>query len=168
MKKITKIFVHHSASDWGNANEIRKWHKEKGWADIGYHFVILNGYTNYEDFKNNRKFDFLVGQIECGRYLNADEWLEANEVGAHVYGFNTDSIGICLIHNSSNYDQRMIGSLMNILFELVLKFNIPIENIKGHYEVEPNKPDCPSIDMDRIRMALKNRIKLGSNYINQQ
>lgn len=42
-KETNAIFVHCAATkpsqDIG-VREIRQWHKEKGWLDIGYHFVI--------------------------------------------------------------------------------------------------------------------------------
>jgi N-acetylmuramoyl-L-alanine amidase len=42
-KSTAYLVVHCSAtqpkSDIG-AKEIRQWHREKGWIDIGYHFVI--------------------------------------------------------------------------------------------------------------------------------
>lgn len=152
--KINKIFIHHSASNWGNALVIDEWHKDRGWKGIGYHFVIQNGIPTYDDYKNNRKFNTLVGEIECGRHLDADPWLEANEIGAHAYGYNRDSVGICLIHKEGKYDKKMLKKLFNLVIELIDKYDIPIENVWGHYEADDNKPDCPSINMNKFRKRL--------------
>jgi len=35
------------------------------------------------------------------------------------------------------------------------KFDINVENVLGHYEVETGKPHCPSIDMNKFRFGLK-------------
>jgi len=159
MKKIKRIIIHHSASEWGNAFTIDKWHKEKGWSGIGYHWIINNGYTNYSDYKNNRKFYELIGSIECGRTLDADEWIQANEKGAHAYGYNSDSIGICLIHKTGKYHKKMLNKLFSFLVELIIKFNIDIDNIVGHCELDSKKPECPSIDMEKLRNDLKNHFE---------
>ena len=38
--KTDLIVLHHSASADVSAAEIHGWHRAKGWAGIGYHFVI--------------------------------------------------------------------------------------------------------------------------------
>ncbi len=48
-KEIKRIIIHHSASDFGDAKLIDKWHKERGWKGIGYHFVVLNGKRRSKD-----------------------------------------------------------------------------------------------------------------------
>lgn len=158
-KKIKRIILHHSASEWGTVLDINQWHLERGWQGCGYHFIIQNGIPTYEDYKNNRKFYELVGEIECGRKLDADEWLEADEKGAHAYGYNSDSIGICLIHKKGQYEDRMISKLFRFVVELVIRFDIEIDNIVGHYELDNNKPNCPSIDMEHFRNKLKKHFK---------
>ena len=54
--------------------EVDRWHKERGWAGIGYHFYITGD-----------------GVIHQGREL---EW-----VGVHTAGRNNVSIGICFAGN---------------------------------------------------------------------
>lgn len=74
-RPLQEIIVHCSATrpsqDIGAA-EIRKWHLERGFNDIGYHYVIRRD-----------------GTVEKGRALNV--------VGAHCKGHNAYSIGICLV-----------------------------------------------------------------------
>lgn len=47
MRKIDKLIIHCSATPEGRAvsvKDIDKWHREKGYNGIGYHYVIgLNG-----------------------------------------------------------------------------------------------------------------------------
>ena len=51
MREITKVIVHCAATPEGRdvaTEEIKRWHtEERGWSDIGYHWVIeLDGSTN--------------------------------------------------------------------------------------------------------------------------
>ena len=42
-RMIKEIIVHCTATPEGKdytVNDIRRWHREKGWSDIGYHYVI--------------------------------------------------------------------------------------------------------------------------------
>lgn len=75
MRKIDKIIVHCADTPEGRdvrAEEIRRWHKAKGWNDIGYHYVID-----------------IDGTIEAGRDIEC--------AGAHTQGQNATSIGICYV-----------------------------------------------------------------------
>tara|TARA_R100000541_G_scaffold54509_1_gene63010 strand:+ start:571 stop:990 length:420 start_codon:yes stop_codon:yes gene_type:complete len=76
MRKINKIIIHCTATPEGrdvSLKEVRQWHtKERGWSDIGYHFLVL-----------------LDGSVEEGRPLE--------RTGAHTKGHNWDSIGIAYV-----------------------------------------------------------------------
>lgn len=75
MRDIKEIIIHCSATTEGrdfHATDIDRWHRERGFKEIGYHYVIT-----------------LDGSVEKGR----DEW----QVGAHCRGHNAKSIGICYI-----------------------------------------------------------------------
>lgn len=127
MREITKIIVHCSATKEGkhfNAKDITKWHLERGFNDIGYHYVVL-----------------LDGKVEVGR--------PEIKVGAHCKGYNTNSIGICYIGgldaNGKSKDTRtpeQKESLLILLKELKKKY--PKATIHGHREFA-NK-DCPCFD----------------------
>ena len=71
--RVERIVVHHSASHPGSttAELIRAWHKDRGWSDIGYHFVIE-----------------VDGVVKLGRPIS--------QIGAHVANHNTGSVGICV------------------------------------------------------------------------
>lgn len=75
MRKIKEIILHCAATPEGKefyASDIDRWHKERGFLKIGYHYVID-----------------LDGTIEKGR--------PEPEVGAHCTNHNKYSIGICTI-----------------------------------------------------------------------
>ncbi len=87
------VVLHHSASRDVPAAEIHAWHLAKGWAGIGYHFVIR---------KN--------GSIERGRPLEM--------IGAHAGpDVNGHSIGICLAGDFMKEvpDAAQIELLINLL-----------------------------------------------------
>ena len=75
MRKITEIIVHCTATPegrWHTVADVDRWHRQRGFFGIGYHFLVL-----------------LDGTIATGRPL----W----RVGAHCTGHNTHSVGICYV-----------------------------------------------------------------------
>lgn len=75
MRQINLIVVHCSATPEGRdvtAADINKMHIARGFKKIGYHYVVR-----------------LDGTVEKGR--------NENEIGAHVKGYNANSIGVCYV-----------------------------------------------------------------------
>lgn len=133
--------------------EVKKWHtdpkpKGNGWADIGYHYVIPNG-----QIKPDYYLDSMNGAVEMGRPIDGDMIVEAGEQGAHAYGYNSDSIGVCLIAKDK-ITPYQIGGLIILVSDLMEKFEISLENVVGHYELDPKKT-CPNIDMKAFRTILE-------------
>lgn len=130
MRDINSIIIHCSATppslDIG-ADEIRTWHKAKGWNDIGYHFVIRRD-----------------GTLEPGRPVAL--------AGAHARGHNKDSIGICYIGGideqgraDDNITEPQLDALGQLL--ITLGHTYPdVDEIKGHRDTGANKA-CPSFDV---------------------
>ena len=121
-----KIILHCSATkenaDFSSA-DIKQWHLQRGFNNIGYHYVVR-----------------LDGTIEAGR--------NENEIGAHCTGQNKDSIGICYIGGldkdgkpKDTRTKEQKEALYNLVGKLMLKYNITVENIHCHYEFA-NKA-CP-------------------------
>lgn len=131
MRNITQIIVHCSASpdymDIGAAT-IRKWHLERGWSDIGYHYVVRRN-----------------GEIEKGR---PDE-----KMGAHARGANSNSIGIVWV-GTNNPSPEQEKSLFSLIHYLMGKYNVKIENVLGHYEAVETDKTCPNLNMNRVRAEL--------------
>ncbi len=127
MRRIDKIIIHSSATpssmDIG-AEEIDKWHKDRGFRCIGYHFVIRRN-----------------GVLERGR--------DVGETGAHARGYNINSIGICWVggvnyNGSKPEDNRTLkqkDSMIKLISAIVLLFDV---KILGHRNVSNTK--CPSFD----------------------
>jgi N-acetylmuramoyl-L-alanine amidase len=139
LRQIKKLIIHCSDSTFGNVEQIRKWHLEKGWADIGYHYVVCNGKIHSES-EYKKEFD---GKIESGRAIERP--------GAHCEGDNYDSIGICLI-GIDIFTPLQIESLLTIIERTRERFGKIA--IKGHYEMpsgKKQKKTCPNIDMVEFR-----------------
>lgn len=124
------IFVHCSATkpsqDIG-VDTIRMWHKQQGWLDVGYHFVIKRD-----------------GTVESGRPVDV--------VGSHVKDWNSRSVGVCLVGGidangkfEANFTPAQMNALRNKLAELKVLY--PQADIKAHHDVAPKA--CPSFDLQR-------------------
>lgn len=157
-----KAIVHNSASEWGHQSIIDTWHRKR-WGDrlrvkdgiaCGYHVVILNGLPTSDHIGHgddpDRVIKILDGQIEIGRPLDADDELEAHEIGAHAYGFNRDTLSVCLI-GDNYFTRNQIVSLIKVLKWWDFHFRIRTRDIMGHYELPNTNKSCPNLDMNRIR-----------------
>lgn len=150
--KPTAIVVHESASRYGDAALIRRWHKSQGWSDIGYHTVILNGRRD-NPYTYKAKLD---GKIEPGR--------AENKLGAHCAadGMNAKALGVCLIGipGRDGYPTKAQKSaLVHYLAVKCKQYGIPVSAITQHSDHEPAKPLCASLDMHEIRQLVAEAMK---------
>lgn len=123
MRRIDKIIIHCSDSPKGRPDtidDIDRWHKERGFVRVGYHFVV-----------------HLDGSIHPGRAISG--------MGAHCSGQNKNSIGICYIGGANGEDTRTHAQKI-ALESLIrcLKAEFPGAKVYGHRDFS-NK-DCPSFD----------------------
>lgn len=137
MLRINFLAIHCSATPATatkvNAAEIRRWHRQNGWRDIGYHYVICRD-----------------GLIEKGR--------PDDQPGAHEPRINGQSIAICLVGGSppigspehqkglgeNNYTPAQWASLEKLVRELHAKH--PAAEVLGHRDVPGVRKACPSFD----------------------
>ena len=143
-RKSTKYVVVHTAAYDGDcsAETIKRWHKSQGWRTIGYHYVIRYN-----------------GNIEIGR--------TESEIGAHVRGLNSKSIGICCSGHGDirDFTDAQYESLYNLLMNIAARFQIDTDNIIGHRECYkilgvPVRKTCPGkrVSMSNIRKTFESRI----------
>jgi len=146
------IVAHCSDSAFGNAALLTKWHvlpvpKGNGWSNIGYHLVILNGHLSSDLY--NYKYD---GHVETGRPLDTDDMLEKAEYGAHVYGFNHRSIGVCMIGKSDDFTNHQLESLITEIKKLKRQFQSRYDiTVCQHSDLDDKKPFCAGIHPDLMK-----------------
>lgn len=127
---VRYLVVHCSATpvsmDIGAA-DIKRWHRQQGFLDIGYHYVI----------KRN-------GEIEKGR--------EDNIPGAHARGYNHASLGICLVGGTkkdkktqeNNFTPEQFAAARILLDRLAAEY--PDAEVIGHRDLPNVVKGCPSFD----------------------
>jgi len=136
MRSITGTIIHCTATRagwWENKTtaekvaEIKRWHTNKGWSDIGYHFLIDRN-----------------GTLAAGRPIERD--------GAHVRGHNRGTIGVSLFggHGSNetddfaeNFTAAQDAALRKFLADMQARFGtMPVT---GHNEYAAKA--CPGFNV---------------------
>lgn len=131
MRDIKWIVIHCSATKLSQNFSVEKLRAShvvhNGWDDIGYHYYITKG-----------------GKLHACR--------PEDEIGAHVKGFNTKSIGVCyeggLAEDGSPEDTRTAEQLMTmhrLLLDLRRKY--PDAKVVGHRDLlRYRTKSCPCFD----------------------
>lgn len=127
MRKINEIIVHCTATPAGrqhSAADIDRWHRARGFARIGYHYVVR-----------------LDGTVEAGR--------PEESVGAHCLGHNAHSIGVVYVGGTDasgcptdTRTPRQREALLRLLYDLRQRY--PGAEIRGHRDFAAKA--CPSFD----------------------
>lgn len=170
MKKIKKVIIHSSDSPWGTAITIDDWHRKRGWKCIGYSAVITNGIPTNEMFVEKKRWHWADGQIEWGRPFDDDTFIEDSEIGAHAYGWNSDSVGICLIGKDGVFTTKQILVLEMLCQQLKKTWpHLSKQDFIGHHEIDPHKT-CPDINMKDLREFIfgvlpYEKIRFGPHHI---
>ena len=119
---VRHLVVHCSATDDDvdiGAREIHAMHLGFDWHGIGYHRVVRRD-----------------GRVEPGR---PDYW-----VGAHVYGQNESSLGVCLIGRDS-FTPAQFDALEDVL--RTWRIASPGARICGHCDFSTTTKTCPNFDV---------------------
>ncbi len=114
--KTDYIVLHHAAASRCTAEDIHRWHLERGWPGFGYHFLVRKDGTIYR-----------------GRPLDT--------IGTHVANNNGNTIGICA---EGNFEvEKMPAVQQQALTELVayLKTIYPQVKVVKHRDLSPSA--CP-------------------------
>ena len=146
MRPINEIIIHCTATrpDWwadkktsAKVAEIKRWHTDKGWRDIGYHYLIDRD-----------------GTVATGRPVD--------QVGAHVQGHNTGTIGISLFgghgsaetdHFHEHYTPAQEHSLRGLLEDLRATYGAV--KITGHNQYAAKA--CPGFNVPAWLKAIAPR-----------
>ena len=129
-REVRLLVVHCSATRCNDdfpVEALRRCHRERGFADIGYHFYLTRD-----------------GEVHVCRPVD--------RIGAHAAGWNDHSIGICyeggLDEQGRPADTRTYAqkcSLLDLLRQL--KADYPHARILGHSQLSPYiRKACPCFD----------------------
>lgn len=132
MRNLKEIIIHCTATYGKNEEitvaDIDRWHRQRGFSCIGYHFVI------HQD-----------GLVYAGRNINM--------IGAHCKGHNANSIGIAYIGGCNGYgipedtrtwDQKQ--AMQDLIIGLIWEHG-HLE-VHGHHFYNPSKA-CPCFDVEK-------------------
>ncbi|MCC7147426.1 MAG: N-acetylmuramoyl-L-alanine amidase [Phycisphaeraceae bacterium] len=140
MNGINRITVHHegwtavwftdSSSTVERLDSIRRNHVDRGWADIGYHFVIDRG-----------------GRIWEGRSTNYQ--------GAHVSENNEHNLGVMMLGNFElqQPSAQQMATLRQVLRTMMARYNVPVSRVYTHRELKPTT--CPGRSLQPQMVTLR-------------
>ena len=143
-RRWTRVVIHHSATTVGGAKRFDKDHREnRGWEELGYHFVIGNG-TDTPD-----------GFVEVGSRWNKQKH------GAHCKTadnyFNDHGIGVCLVGDftKTRPTPRQLASLEQLVRFLTERCGISPSQVTSHGAVT-GKTECPgqNFQLAALRRAI--------------
>ena len=109
-KSTERIILHHADAKSCSAEDIHRWHLNNGWSGAGYHFLV--------------KKDGKVYRLR-----------PEDKVGAHAYGSNYNSLGICF--EGDYMEEDMLEAQKAAGKELVayLKNKYNIKTVQAHRDV---------------------------------
>lgn len=115
-KSTQRIILHHAAAKNCSAEDIQRWHLNNGWSGAGYHFLVRKDGKIYR--------------------LRPED-----KVGAHAYGSNYNSIGVCfegdyMVENMPEEETKAGQELV-----AYLKNKYGISEVEVHKRV--NATSCP-------------------------
>lgn len=124
------LVLHHADATKCTVQDVHKWHLNKGYSGIGYHFFVSK-----------------KGEIYEGRPIES--------VGAHCYGFNKCSIGICAEGDFTkdimpDIQKKAINEIL-----LYLKNIYPKAEIKGHKELTATACPAPNFPLEELKKVHK-------------
>ncbi|GAB4463060.1 MAG: hypothetical protein Kow0031_41280 [Anaerolineae bacterium] len=171
---VTGIAVHHSGTanrvtgaPIGDAASFFNYHVNiRGWTHGGYNYVItgegkieyaldekISAYhAGFKDPDNSEGLEY--GQYWNNHYLAIclSGWFTTNRTYQDDGG-QTQPIP----NNHTRPTEAQYSALIELIQHLRQKYNIPIENVRGHRELAGNSTVCPGLNFDPA--ALRDRLR---------
>ena len=142
---VNKLFIHCSASDNPDHDDVsvmRRWHKARGWSDVGYHFFIKKD-----------------GTIQEGRSVERIPAANRNDKKIPGFSGNAGTLTACL-HGlkEDKFTEAQFDSLRSLCksYHDIYKGNITFH---GHREIAYKS--CPVFDYKKV-LNLSKSGRLGS------
>lgn len=143
-RRIEWIVIHHNGVPGRDIDDIRRSHIARGFRDVGYHRIYLDGAR--------------AGEVQYGR--------SPSRAGAHAKDFNDNSLGYCLIGNGDDdvFDAVQVERLRSDVMQDLHRYGLTPAKVLGHFEVNDfvgpgdhqTLKKCPGrfFDMDSFRASL--------------
>ena len=109
-KATQRIILHHADAKNCSAEDIHRWHLNNGWSGAGYHFLVRKDGKVYR--------------------LRPED-----KVGAHAYGSNYNSIGVCFEGNYMEEDMPEVQKQAGKELVVYLKNKYKISTVQKHKDV---------------------------------
>lgn len=129
--KPNLVVIHCSATKADqdfSAQDIDRWHRQRGFLEIGYHWVIRRD-----------------GTVQKGR--------DDSKFGAHAKGYNRNTIGVCLIGGvdangkaKRNFTDEQYAALRQVLIGIQDVHGVT--RACGHRDLPNVVKDCPSFSVE--------------------
>lgn len=131
ISSVQYIFLHCTDSEYGTREVVKKWHLKRKWDDIGYNWLIPNGFGQ-DDVKLSSFVASENGKLVEGRYYTGTQkTLYPNDsnpthyaVGAQVENYNSKSLGIsCVGTFKDNFTIEQLETLRSKVSSLIPTIN---------------------------------------------
>lgn len=109
-KSTERIILHHADAKNCSAEDIHRWHLNNGWSGAGYHFLVRKDGKVYR--------------------LRPED-----KVGAHAYGSNYNSLGVCFEGNFMEEDMPEVQIKAGQELVAYLKNKYAISTVQAHRDV---------------------------------
>lgn len=144
LRTINKLVVHHSASSsvTTKKGDLERWHKQRGFLEIGYHKVIERD-----------------GTVADGR----DERSE----GAHAKGANAHSLGVCVVGDFEVEipTSAQLTALETVLTQWCRQYRLTHAHVYGHTNVPGGSTStlCPGKHLAVRLPSVKANVRTALN-----
>ncbi len=140
LTRITRITIHHEGSSpyastsmrdaLARLESVRRAHRRRGWADIGYHYAIDP-----------------AGRIYACRPTSLQ--------GAHVKFHNEQNLGVVVL---GNFEQQhptpeALQSLARFIADQMRLYRVPVDRVYTHRELRPTL--CPGRNLQQQVIAMR-------------
>lgn len=124
------VILHHAGASTCTVQDVHRWHLDRGWAGIGYHYLVRKD-----------------GTVFCGRPEDA--------IGAHCRDHNHDSVGICAEgdYTREQMPPQQEEAIIRLVRQLLRRY--PGARVVGHRELVATTCPGQNYPLERIRRAVE-------------
>lgn len=129
-KPVHMVVLHCTDSDpSATVENIHQWHQARGWAGIGYHWVVTAD-----------------GRVEKGRPEHAQ--------GSGVRGHNNGVVHVCMVgrFDKAPPPEKQLNAACACLARVLMAHGLTVEAVRFHRELDGGKT-CPGLAVGRAEVV---------------